>query len=67
MFCVEKYRNVETYCYICSQILFVEMEQAWDVKFYTYEEILDEDLDKIGTPERNVFERCVDEADYLFL
>ena len=67
MFCVEKYRNVETYCYICSQILFVDMEQVGGMKFYTFEEILDEDLDKIGTPERNEFERCVDEADHLFL
>lgn len=43
------------------------MEQVGDMKFYTFEEILDEDLDKTGTPERNVFERCVDEADHLFL
>lgn len=67
MFCVEKYRNVETSCYICSQILFVDMEQVGDMKFYTFEEILDEDLGKTGTPERDEFERCVDEADHLFL
>lgn len=58
---------METSCYICSRILFVDMEQVGDMKFYTFEEILDEDLDKIGTPERDEFERSVDEADYLFL
>ena len=58
---------METYCYICSRILFVDMEQVGDMKFYTFEEILDEDLGKAGTPERDEFERCVDEADHLFL
>ena len=43
------------------------MEQVGDMKFYTFEEILDEDLGKAGTPERDEFERCVDEADHLFL
>ena len=43
------------------------MEQVGDMKFYTFEEILDEDLGKTGTPERDEFERSVDEADHLFL
>ena len=32
------------------------MKQIGDMKLYTFDEILDEDLGKIGTPERDAFE-----------
>ena len=38
------------------------MKQIGDMKLYNFEELLDEDLDKIGTPERDEFERSVDES-----
>ncbi|MBO7069463.1 MAG: helix-turn-helix transcriptional regulator [Bacteroidaceae bacterium] len=38
------------------------MKQVGDMKLYSFEEILDEDYGKIGTLERDEFERKVDEA-----
>lgn len=35
------------------------MEHIGDMKVYSFEEILDEDLGKIGTPERDAFEADV--------
>lgn len=38
------------------------MKQLGDMKLYSFEELLDEDFGKIGTPERDEFERNVDES-----
>lgn len=38
------------------------MRQVGDMKLYNFEELLEEDLGPIGTPERDEFERSVDEA-----
>lgn len=38
------------------------MRQVGDMKLYSFEELLDEDYGPIGTPERDKFERDVDEA-----
>ena len=38
------------------------MKQVENMKFYDFDEILDEAYGPIGTPERNSFERKVDEA-----
>jgi len=38
------------------------MEQIGDMKFVDFEEILERDLGKIGTPKRDEFERKVDKA-----
>lgn len=38
------------------------MEQKADMKFVDFEDILDRDLGKEGTPKRDEFERGVDEA-----
>ena len=38
------------------------MKQVGDMKLYSFEELLDEDYGPIGTPERDRFERSVDEA-----
>ena len=38
------------------------MEQIGDMKFVDFEEILERDLGKIGTPKRDEFERKVDET-----
>jgi len=38
------------------------MEQIGDMKFVDFEEILERDLGKIGTPKRDEFERKVDES-----
>jgi ribosome-binding protein aMBF1 (putative translation factor) len=38
------------------------MKQIGDMKLYNFEELLDEDLGPIGTPERDEFERSVDES-----
>lgn len=38
------------------------MRQIGDMKFYDFEEILDEDLGPIGTPKRDEFESRVDES-----
>lgn len=36
------------------------MKQVGDMKLYNFEEILEEDLGAVGTPERDEFERSVD-------
>ena len=38
------------------------MEQVGDMKFIDFEEVLDRDLGKVGTPERDAFESSGDEA-----
>ena len=38
------------------------MRQVGDMKLYNFEELLDEDYGPIGTPERDQFERDVDES-----
>lgn len=38
------------------------MKQIGEMKLYDFEEILDEDFGHVGTPERDEFERNVDEA-----
>jgi hypothetical protein len=38
------------------------MKQIGDIKLYNFEELLDESLGEIGTPERDEFERSVDES-----
>lgn len=36
------------------------MKQKGDMKLYTFDEILDEDLGKVGTPKRDAFESDVE-------
>jgi len=38
------------------------MKKVGNMKLYSFEELLEEDYGKIGTPERDAFERNVDEA-----
>ena len=38
------------------------MKQVGDMKLYNFKELLDEDYGKVGIPERDAFERSVDEA-----
>ncbi len=38
------------------------MEQVGDMKFIDFEDVLDRDLGKVGTPKRDEFERKVDES-----
>lgn len=38
------------------------MKKVGDMKLYSFEELLEEDYGKIGTPERDAFEYSVDEA-----
>lgn len=38
------------------------MKKVGDMKLYSFEELLEEDYGKIGTPKRDEFERSVDEA-----
>jgi hypothetical protein len=38
------------------------MEQVGDMKFIDFEETLDRDLGKVGTPKRDEFERKVNES-----
>lgn len=35
------------------------MKQIGDMKLYSFDELLDEDLGKVGTPERDTFEAAV--------
>lgn len=42
------------------------MEQVGDMKFIDFEETLDRDLGKVGTPKRDEFERSVDESVYAY-
>jgi ribosome-binding protein aMBF1 (putative translation factor) len=42
------------------------MEQVGDMKFIDFEDALDRDLGKVGTPKRNAFESRVDEAVYSY-
>lgn len=42
------------------------MKQVGDMKLYSFEELLDEDLGPVGTPERDEFERSVDEAVHAY-
>ena len=36
------------------------MKKVGDMKLYNFEELLEEDYGKVGTPERDAFERSVD-------
>jgi ribosome-binding protein aMBF1 (putative translation factor) len=38
------------------------MRKVGDMKVYSFEELLEEDYGKVGTPERDAFEHSVDEA-----
>ena len=38
------------------------MKKVGDMKLYSFEELLEEDYGKVGTPERDAFERSVDEV-----
>jgi len=42
------------------------MKKIGDMKLYSFEEILDEDYGPIGTPERDEFERSVDESVHAY-
>ena len=42
------------------------MEQVGDMKFIDFEEVLDRDLGKVGTPERDAFESSVEEAVHAY-
>lgn len=42
------------------------MEQIGNMKIYSFEEILDQDLGKIGTPERDAFEAEVQEEIHAY-
>lgn len=42
------------------------MEQVGDMKLYTLDEVKDELLGKVGTPERDDFERKVQDAVYAY-
>jgi len=39
-----------------------KQKKVGNMKLYSFEELLEEDYGKIGTPERDAFERNVDEA-----
>lgn len=43
-----------------------DMKQVGDMNFIDFEEILDRDLGPVGTPERDNFERSVDEAVHAY-
>ena len=38
------------------------MKQVGDMKLYSFEDLLEEDYGRVGTPKRDEFERSVDEA-----
>ncbi len=40
----------------------INMEKIGDMEFIDFEDVLDRDLGKIGTPKRDEFERKVDES-----
>ncbi len=42
------------------------MEQIGDMQFIDFEDALDRDLGKVGTPKRDAFESSVDEAVYSY-
>ena len=41
-------------------MLFISMKQIGDMKLYSFDELLDEDLGKVGTPERDTFEAAAE-------
>lgn len=47
--------------YLCIEKSIL-LKQVGDMKLYNFEELLDEDYGKVGTPERDAFEVSVDEA-----
>lgn len=49
--CSYKYRMNQ------NNLYFTTMEKIGDMKFYTFEEILDEQIGKKDTPERTLFEK----------
>ena len=50
--------------YGCSNkiVELLDMKKVGNMKLYSLEELLEEDYGKVGTPERDAFERSVDEA-----
>ena len=42
------------------------MEKVGDMKFIDFEDVLDRDLGKVGTPKRDEFERKVDESVHAY-
>lgn len=42
------------------------MKQVGKMKLYSFEELLEEDYGKVGTPERDAFEQSVDDAVLAF-
>lgn len=42
------------------------MRQVGDMKLYNFEELLEEDFGPVGTPERDEFERSVDESVHAY-
>lgn len=42
------------------------MKQVGKMKLYSFEELLEEDYGKVGTPERDAFEQSVDDAVQAF-
>ncbi len=53
-------RIYETLC-IFAAVDYI-MKKVGDMKLYSFEDLLDEDLGPVGTPERDEFERSVDES-----
>ena len=49
-----------------TSYIFATMKHVGDMKLYSFEELLDEDYGKVGTPERDKFERSVDEAVHAY-
>ena len=48
---------------VCTvRLLLMHMEQVGVMRFIDFEETLDRDLGKVGTPKRDEFERKVDES-----
>jgi len=44
----------------------MNMEKVGDMKFIDFEDVLDRDLGKVGTPKRDEFERKVDESVHAY-
>lgn len=52
---------------ISRQKIINDMRQIGDMKLYTLDEVLDENLGKAGTPERDAFEADVEAEKFKFL
>ena len=60
----KKIKNLDFCCAFKKQSVSLQedMKKVGDMKLYSFEELLEEDYGKVGTPERDAFERNVDEA-----